>query len=78
MSSGWPSMATYCDWARARGCHVETVQKVRDERYFVVIVIRAPSGAAVTEIVGELGDPAMSTTIARLDRRLGLKSQLFR
>lgn len=78
MTPKWPSMAAYCDAARARGCQVEIGETTRHQRQFTVIVIRAPAGATVSEIVGEIDDPAMSTTIARLDRRLGLKSHLFR
>lgn len=73
-----PTVQTYLDWARAQNCAIDLAAIERDARLFQIVQIRAPSGASVTEIVSELHDPLMSTTIARLDRRLGLKSHLFR
>lgn len=76
--NGWPTVATYLDWARRQGCTVEMVECRRGDRSLFAVTIRAPSGAQVREIVAETTDPLMSTTIARLDRHLGLKSGLFR
>lgn len=73
-----PSVQTYLDWARANRCTVRVTPVVRDGRRLQAVVICAPSGATVCEIVSESDDPLMSSTIARLDRRLGLKSYLFR
>jgi hypothetical protein len=73
-----PTYRSYRDWAQAQGCRCDSSDITRDERVLQALRIVAPSGARVTEILSELDDPVMSTTIARLDRRLGLKSHLFR
>jgi hypothetical protein len=72
-----PTVARYIDWARDCGCVVGVEPLVRGGQSLSAVSIWAPSGRGALEIVLELDDPLMSTTIARLDRRLGLKSSLF-
>lgn len=71
-------MGDYLNWARAQGCSVRlslaTGDKTQGRR---IAAIRHPSGAHVFEPFSEEADPLASTTVARLDRRLGLKSYLF-
>lgn len=78
MNANWPSVTDYADWAREQGCTVTFKPIERDGRSLQIVTIVAVSGAAAIEVVMEPGDPLMSTTIARLDRRLGMKSHLFR
>lgn len=72
-----PTAASYIAWARAQGCVVGIEPVTRRGQPLNAVSIWAPSGQGALEIVLELDDPLVSTTIARLDRRLGLKSDLF-
>lgn len=73
----WLSAQAYVDWARHQGCIVTITPHSVDQRPLQAITFQAPSGSTALEIVVDMSDPLMSTTIARLDRRLGLKSYLF-
>ena len=75
--SQWPSMAQYLDWARAQGCQVACAETVSGANVYQLARITAPSGRSVSEVFIQESDPLMSTTVARLDRRLGLKSAFF-
>lgn len=75
---GWPSVSDYLAWAQGRGCTVTVQPITREGRELQIVTITAPHGAVAVEIAMQLDDPLMSTTIARLDRRLGMKSHLFR
>jgi hypothetical protein len=72
----WPTIQDYVDWAESRHCTVE-IEPARGEQRLMMITIVAPSGASVIELVEAMTDPLMSTSVARLDRRLGVKSYLF-
>lgn len=73
----WPTVSDYVSWAQGKGCTV-VVGAAPGGQAMQIVSIRAPSGAQAMEVVLEMHDPLMSTTIARLDRRLGIKSYLFR
>ncbi len=72
----WPTIQDYVAWAESRQCMVAIEPGFGEQRLILVTVV-APSGARVIELVEAMTDPLMSTTVARLDRRLGLKSYLF-
>lgn len=74
---GWPDAHGYIAWARAQGCTAEVRAVPHQGQPLHAVTITAPSGRSALEIVLELEDPLMTTTVARLDRRLGLKSTLF-
>ncbi len=73
----WPTVADYLAWARAQGCQVTLTQVPSGDNLYQLARIVAAQGAAVTEVFIQDSDPLMSTTVARLDRRLGLKSAFF-
>lgn len=75
--SQWPTMAQYLDWARGQGCRVTCAEVESGPNAYKVARITAPDGRTVSEVFIQDSDPLMSTTVARLDRRLGLKSALF-
>ena len=75
--SQWPSVAQYLDWARDQGCQVTCAPATSGPNDYQVARITAPGGRSVSEVFIQDGDPLMSTTVARLDRRLGLKSAFF-
>lgn len=74
----WPTLRAYLEWAKAQGCIAETREISRDGQPLLVASLTAPGGRHAVEVAAEADDPLMSSTIARLDRRLGLKSWLFR
>ncbi len=75
---GHPQFADYCDWALQQGCKVQSGYTVTpDGKTMSVTRITAPSGKWVYEVGTQQGEFLVPTTIARLDRRLGLKSPFF-
>ncbi len=74
--AGWPTIQDYVDWAETRQCTV-AAEPCGGEQRLIMITIVAPSGARVIELVEAMTEPLMSTSVARLDRRLGVKSYLF-
>ncbi len=74
----YPSVAAYLDWAMAQAC---TVARTSCDRFGKPVYqqarITAPDGRSAVAIFIEDDDLLMSTTVAYLDRRLGLKSYLF-
>lgn len=78
MNAHWPSLADYVEWAQRQNCTATITLAEREGRLLQIVTIIASSGMRAVEIAMELDDPLMSTTIARLDRRLGIKSNLFR
>ncbi len=73
-----PTVRSYARWAEAQGCTLDAQPVTRGGQDLTALAIRSPAGAVALEIFMEWEDPLMSTTIARLDRRLGIKSHLFR
>jgi len=78
IAGNWPSAHDYIGWAQDQGCVVTIVQTLRDGRALHIVSIASQAGQTAIEVVMELADPLMSSTVARLDRRLGMKSHLFR
>jgi hypothetical protein len=70
----WPTVAAYLDWARGAGCTVRIVERAP---YRCAIMVNGQTGAQATEVFLEESDRVMSTNVARLDRRLGIKSHFF-
>jgi hypothetical protein len=76
--SDWPTMAAYLAWAKASGCTVTLSAPNSDlPGAYRLATIISPRGASAVEVFAEEDEPLMSTSVARLDRRLGLKSRLF-
>jgi hypothetical protein len=77
--SQFPTVAAYLAWAKTQGCAVDLIDGPADgPAQYRMAIITAPGGdPRVLEIFQEETDVLMSTTIARLDRRLGLKSAFF-
>lgn len=71
---GHPTFAQYLQWAKAQGCTIQTgVIGVHG-----VTKIVSPDGKRwVIEAETQQSSYLVPTTIARLDRRLGLKSPWF-
>jgi hypothetical protein len=72
--TAWPTIDAYLAWTRETGCSVRIVDK---SRYRCAMIANPASGKQVCEIFLEDTDRLMSTSVARLDRRLGLKSHFF-
>ncbi len=78
MAQPYPSIAGYLDWARAQACRVElSVSDRFGQPIYRQAEITAPDGRRAVAVFIEDDDLLMSTTVAYLDRRLGLKSYLF-
>ena len=75
---GHPTLAQYMAWAKEEGCEVKqgVVYNDNGQPYSITKII-APSGKWVHEVGTQHGDYLVPTTIARLDRRLGLASPFF-
>ena len=76
---GPPTLAQYIAWARSVGCAVKYGTTVAsDGRPSRIVLIESPDGTRWVPIV-EMRDAEylVPTTIARLDRRLGLTSPFF-
>ncbi len=76
---GHPTFAEYLRWAREQGCSVQTgVVQAGVHRSQGVTRIGSPNGRLwVIEAGTEQTEILLPTSIARLDRRLGLKSPWF-
>ncbi len=74
----WPTLSDYIAHARDAGFTVTTRKREEAGLPLIAVSIVTPEGAMAVEIAASLDDPLASTTIARLDRRLGRKSYLFR
>lgn len=73
-----PTFEDYCVWARSQGCETKDgIEYTDDDGVVSVTVISAPNGLWVVEIGTLKSDFLVPTTIARLDRRLGLESPFF-
>jgi hypothetical protein len=77
-TSHYPSISAYLDWARGAGCRVvlSTTARFGHPVYQQAEIATADGRRAVAVFV-EDDDLLMSTMVAYLDRRLGLKSYLF-
>lgn len=75
---GHPTLGIYADWALKQGCTVKYGTTMAPSgRAVSILKITAPSGKRVVA-TGTLQDEHLApTTIARFDRRLGLKSPFF-
>ncbi len=67
----------YIERARRNGCRIATATIERDGQQLRTMILTAPGGQVAIGIVTEWDEPLASTTIAHLDRRLGLKSHFF-
>jgi hypothetical protein len=77
-SPDYPPVCAYLDWARSQACEVELSTSDRfGHPVYQHAKITAPDGRFAVAIFIDDDDPLMSTTVAYLDRRLGLKSYLF-
>ena len=75
---GHPTFGSYVDWALKQGCTVRSGAKVTGGGRAVGLTqITAPSGKRVVVVGTHQNEYLVPTTIARLDRRLGLKSPFF-
>jgi hypothetical protein len=73
----YPTIQDYLDWAERQGFTIAMAPVECGAQLLTQITITAPSGAHVIELVEDLSDLLMSTSVARLDRSLGRKSFLF-
>lgn len=72
---GHPTFARYLAWATEQGCTVQTGYTVDGHgRTHTLTRIVSPNGKWVVEAGTQQSDYLVPTTIARLDRRLGLTS----
>ena len=76
---GHPTLAQYIIWASSVGCTVRYGTTVAaDGRPSRIVLIESPDGTRWVPIVEMLdSEYLVPTTIARLDRRLGLRSPFF-
>ena len=75
---GHPTFGHYIEWARSEGCQIDQgylIDNVGQSHSVTKIV--APSGKWVIDVGTQHSEHLVSTTIARLDRRLGLRSPYF-
>jgi hypothetical protein len=77
--SDWPTLTGYLAWAKGEGCAV-SISGAPDAETggYSTACITAPSGNVAIEVFRGADDPLMSATVARLDRRLGIKSYMFK
>jgi hypothetical protein len=76
---GLPTLAQYIGWASGVGCHVRYgTTFAPDGRPSRIVLLGSSDGNRWVTLV-EMADtePLVPTTIARLDRRLGLTSPFF-
>lgn len=75
---GHPRLAEYLAWAREQGCDVKCGYQT-DElgRAFSLLRIDAPSGRFILLHDMDQRERLVPSSIARLDRRLGLQSPFF-
>jgi hypothetical protein len=78
MTLPYPTVADYLSFAERNGCSVtsQAISEPRAEAY-AAAVIRHPNGRQVRSVFVDRTDVLMSSTIAHLDRRLGVKSYFF-
>jgi len=76
---GHPTFGAYIEWARQQGCEIRNgVVLDEQQRPHSITQIIAPGKKSwVTEVGTQHKDHLVPTTIARFDRRLGLKSPYF-
>lgn len=75
---GHPTFAQYLGWAKGQGCEIKQGIIIDDDgRPYDLTLITSPSGRHYIDTVTQHNDRLLPTTIARLDRRLGLKSPRF-
>lgn len=76
---GHPTLGQYLAWARGEGCKVtQGYTHAPDGRPYSVTHIVSPDGERwVFDIGTQQSDYLVPTTIARLDRRLGMRSPYF-
>lgn len=75
---GHPTFGQYLAWALEQGCDVKqgVVPAGQGQAYGITKIV-APSGKLVIDVGTQHKEPLAPTTIARLDRRLGLTSPFF-
>jgi hypothetical protein len=67
----------YIEWAKQQGCTNSEEHLARDNgQTFTIVTLAMPNGKWATEVTSA-DDYLLSTTVARLDRRLGIKSTFF-
>ncbi len=75
---GHPTFGEYIAWAVRQGCSVKSgVMLVEGQPYSVTRIFDQAGKKWVAEVDTGREDLFMPTTIARFDRRLGLKSPFF-
>jgi hypothetical protein len=75
---GHPTFGEYIAWAVRQGCSVKNgVILVEGQPYSVTRIFDRAGKKWVAEVGTEQEDLFVPTTIARFDRRLGLKSPFF-
>ena len=75
---GHPTFAHYLVWAADQGCKIrQGATFASDGKAYSVTIIAASSGKWVVEVGTQHNDFLVPTTIARLDRRLGMESPFF-
>lgn len=74
-----PTLAQYLCWAIQQGCKVQTGYATNKKGYTLPTTkITSPDGKRWVHIAGtKQSDYLVMTTVARYDRRLGLKSNFF-
>ena len=73
-----PTLAQYLNWAREQGCTVQSGYQT-DEHGQPIGIIRVVASGGRWLILPDLGkdEYLVPTTIARFDRRLGMRSPFF-
>jgi hypothetical protein len=72
-----PPFEDYIEWAKGQGCKVNETHVSRENGHtYTIVTFVTPSGAWAVEVTSP-DDYLISNTVARLDRRLGLKSSFF-
>ena len=68
---------SYIEWAKQQGCTIREEHVSGDAgQSFKLVTFAMPNGKWATEVTSA-DDHLISTTVARLDRRLGTKSAFF-
>lgn len=73
---GWPTVGDYAARVRERGCTISD-RVVDGGQPLRLLRIEAGDGRCATEIFMAWSDQLASTSIARLDRQLGIKTNFF-
>lgn len=72
---GHPTLFDYCQWALRNGCRVTSAMAQNDNGMPVsVTIIETSDGKSAAEAGVQKDERLAPTTVARLDRQLGLKS----